>query len=391
MIMAFFMDHLLPLPSSGTIFAIAPLAGAAIAYGGSALLGGLFNMFSNNSTNKQNSRIAQAQMQFQKNMADHWYPQQQRWLQQNMYLSQALNNQSQDRTNRFNVDFWKMQNEYNTPSAQMQRYLDAGINPYNALGNISSGQAESLSSANFGSINASAPSTPIPSGASYSAISNAGAFDVFTNAMGNIVGQLMNVYQNPATNPRTMQQWARTTNIDNAVQESTASARINAAKTQSLIMDEQLKSARSEATKQLFEMHMAESRATALPEQLSLELARAGAEVVFYLERNLLTRNEAFLAVKRAVKTAYETSGIKINNNILRRTANYLIRSAKAAASISEYEAENLRDYGSKQAPSYEESVASGKLDAGIRTPVGGISAGGELRSTSRSYKKRSR
>lgn len=391
MVMAFLLDQILPLPSNGTIIAIAPLAGAAIAYGGSALLGGLFNMFSNNSTNKQNALIAEAQMQFQKNMADYWYPQQQRWLQQNMYLSQALNQQSQDRTNRFNVDFWRMQNEYNTPSAQMQRYLDAGINPYNALGNISSGSAESLSSANAGSINASAPSTPIPAGSSYSAISNAGAFDGFANAMGNIVGQLANVYQNPATNPRTMHQWARTVNIDNAVQESTASARVNAAKTQSLIMDEQLKTARTESTKQLFEMHMAEVRAIALPEQINIELSRAGAEVMFYRERNLLTRNEAYLAVKQAVKTAYETAGIKLNNNVLRRTTNALIRSAEAAASISEYEAENLRDYGTRNAPSYEESVASGKLDAGIRTPVGGISAGGELRNTSRSYKKRTR
>lgn len=391
MLIAFLLDWILPLPSSETVVAIAPLAGAAIAYGGSALLGGLFNMFSNNSANKQSARIAQAQMQFQKDMADHWYPQQQRWLQQNMYLSQSLNNQSQDRANRFNVDFWRMQNEYNTPAAQMQRYLDAGINPYNALGNISSGQAESLSSANAGSINASAPSTPIPSGASYSVISNAGAFDGFANAMGNIVDQLANVYQNPATNPRTMHQWARATNVDNAVQESTASARINAAKTQSLIMDEQLKSARSESTRQLFEMHMAEIRAAALPEQISIELARAGAEVIFYRERNLLTRREAYLAVKQAVKTAYETAGIKINNNILRRTTDALVRSANSAASISEYEAQNLRDFGVKEAPSYEESVASGKLDAGIRTPIGGISAGGELKNTSRSYRKRTR
>lgn len=391
MLIAFLLDLILPSPSSNSVFAIAPLAAAGIAYGGSALLSGLFNMFSNNSTNAQNARISQAQMQFQKNMADHWYPQQQRWLQQNMYLSQALNNQTQDRTNQFNVDFWNMQNAYNTPQAQMQRYLDAGINPYNALGNISSGQAESLSSANAGSINASAPSTPIPAGSSYSAISNAGSFDGFAVAMGNIVNQLMNVYQSPSTNPQTRQQWARTTNINNAVQESTASARINAAKTQSLIMDENLKAARSESTKQLFEAHMAETRAMALPEQITVELARAGAEVIFFRERNALTRKEAFLAIKQAVKTAYETAGIKLRNNVLQRTTESLVRSAEAAASISEYEAENMRNYGVRETPSIDESVASGKMDAGIRTPVGGISAGGELKSTSRTFKKRNK
>lgn len=29
-----------------------------------------------------------------------------------------------------NIDFWRMQNEYNTPAAQMERYMDAGLNPH---------------------------------------------------------------------------------------------------------------------------------------------------------------------------------------------------------------------------------------------------------------------
>lgn len=35
----------------------------------------------------------------------------------------------QRRANRDNINFWNMQNEYNTPSAQMQRLKDAGLNP----------------------------------------------------------------------------------------------------------------------------------------------------------------------------------------------------------------------------------------------------------------------
>lgn len=31
--------------------------------------------------------------------------------------------------NQYNVDNWKMQNEYNTPAAQMLRYAEAGLNP----------------------------------------------------------------------------------------------------------------------------------------------------------------------------------------------------------------------------------------------------------------------
>ena len=44
--------------------------------------------------------------------------------------------------NDWNLAQWNRQNAYNTPQAQRQRYEDAGINPYFALGNISSGSAQ---------------------------------------------------------------------------------------------------------------------------------------------------------------------------------------------------------------------------------------------------------
>lgn len=49
--------------------------------------------------------------------------------------------------NEWNLAQWNRMNAYNTPAAQRQRYEAAGINPYFALGNIQSGQAESLNSA----------------------------------------------------------------------------------------------------------------------------------------------------------------------------------------------------------------------------------------------------
>ena len=51
--------------------------------------------------------------------------------------------------NDWNLSQWNRQNAYNTPLAQRQRYEEAGINPYFALGNISSGQSESLLSADM--------------------------------------------------------------------------------------------------------------------------------------------------------------------------------------------------------------------------------------------------
>ena len=51
--------------------------------------------------------------------------------------------------NDWNLAQWNRQNAYNTPQAQRLRYEEAGINPYFALGNINSGQSESLLSADM--------------------------------------------------------------------------------------------------------------------------------------------------------------------------------------------------------------------------------------------------
>lgn len=51
--------------------------------------------------------------------------------------------------NDWNIAQWNRQNAYNTPLAQRQRYEEAGINPYFALGNITSGSAQSVMSADM--------------------------------------------------------------------------------------------------------------------------------------------------------------------------------------------------------------------------------------------------
>lgn len=55
----------------------------------------------------------------------------------------ATNLQIARETNQANADLWREQSAYNTPTNQMQRYRDAGINPYMAMSNITSGNAES--------------------------------------------------------------------------------------------------------------------------------------------------------------------------------------------------------------------------------------------------------
>lgn len=57
---------------------------------------------------------------------------------------------SQNRANRHNINFWKMQNEYNHPSAQMERLRKAGLNP-----NLVYGGSPSQTAGNAGAISPS--------------------------------------------------------------------------------------------------------------------------------------------------------------------------------------------------------------------------------------------
>ena len=98
-----------------------PQIGAALISGGASLLGGLFGGKSNQSAvdkaNATNIQIAREtnQQQYQ------------------MFQEQ----------NSFNERMYNQMQAYNTPAAQMQRYQDAGINPYIAAGNVQTGNVQS--------------------------------------------------------------------------------------------------------------------------------------------------------------------------------------------------------------------------------------------------------
>lgn len=81
-----------------------PLIGGALIGAGSSLLGSIFGSHSNSSTNAQNLLIARETNA----------------LQQRMFNQQLA----------WNLDMWHKNNQYNSPSEQVQRLKAAGLNPY---------------------------------------------------------------------------------------------------------------------------------------------------------------------------------------------------------------------------------------------------------------------
>lgn len=78
---------------------------------------GALNYSSQQKTNENNLRIAR-----ETNQANAWIA---------------------DQNNRFNERMWNLQNEYNTPLAQKQRLLDAGLNPNLMMNGGDTGNANS--------------------------------------------------------------------------------------------------------------------------------------------------------------------------------------------------------------------------------------------------------
>lgn len=118
--------------SSGTVqYAFLPIlvgsALAGLASGAGNVLSGIFNeeaVEDTNDANLQATRETNAQNR-------------ELFNQQLDYNTQMYENQK-----AYNNELIEKMNDYNTPANQMQRYRDAGINPYFALGNIDSGQMQ---------------------------------------------------------------------------------------------------------------------------------------------------------------------------------------------------------------------------------------------------------
>lgn len=104
-------------------FAIPPLIGAGLLSGAGSILGslfgGLFGSSGQSAANKANLQIARE--------------------------TNAQNYKMFQEQLGFTEDMWNKNNVYNSPSEQMKRYQEAGINPYMALDNISGGNAEAVS------------------------------------------------------------------------------------------------------------------------------------------------------------------------------------------------------------------------------------------------------
>lgn len=134
-----------------------PLPALAAAALDSPVIGGIVNGISSIFTNKSNADINREQREWQAQQND---------LQRNWQAGEnSLDRGQQNYWNQKSLDWqekmWNLQNQYNTPSAMMQRYKEANLNPYlaQATGNaVGSAPASSAGSPSISSSPAGSPS-----------------------------------------------------------------------------------------------------------------------------------------------------------------------------------------------------------------------------------------
>lgn len=94
-----------------------------------------------------------------------------------------------NRTNQRDMDFWKMQNAYNDPSAQMQRLKEAGLNPHLVYGNGADAQAGPIATHSAPQPNTRALQSP--------------EGEIIGNALGNGLFQYLDIRQRQSNIART--------------------------------------------------------------------------------------------------------------------------------------------------------------------------------------------
>ena len=285
--------------------------GAAAIGGGANLLGNLIGMRNTDKTNTKNYQIAQMN---------------------NQYNSLML-----DRQIRYNTDMWNKQNEYNTPAAQMQRYEVAGINPYMALGNIQSGQAQSAGGVTPPTASSATMQSFTPD---FSGIGQA-AQNYALNHLAETKLHSDLKYQKEMTRQLEIENQYREQKlieeIEGFIQDNKGKKLANYAQQieNRYLADTraaQLGNIRQEGEMlehtvrgKIIENLMNDYHFTMLPGQYKLSFASMAADTLLKHSQKELTDVQAEHEIEKKLKTIAEMCGIKWNNYILQKTAKDII------------------------------------------------------------------
>ena len=311
-------------------FTISALVGA-----GSSLISNIFGRSSTSSANKTNMRIAQMNNE---------------WSERMMQKQMDYNTAQWEREAAYNDRVRAETNEYNSASAQAQRLRDAGINPALAMSGANAGTSQGGSAPSGNSVG-----LPSPTGASvqpyhydFSGVGNALTTsmqiammqDKTAAEVNNLNAQADVARARAAADNAWTYEKLKETRVGRMFLEQTFDVRKNQmnADYQNTLrsgrqMEENIKLTISQGL-------LAQKELAIFDEQRAVGIANTIADTMLKGAQTRLTQQQMIHEVQKIVETSARAQGIKISNNVAKRTANSLVRRAYKDAmpsSIVEY------------------------------------------------------
>jgi len=354
------------------IISVGNVIGAIIG-GVSSLVGSALGVHSNNKTNKYNLQAVRE--------------------------TNASNERLAAENRQFQYNMWNAQNLYNTPKAQAQRLLDAGINPY-MNGEVGTGNSSNL------------PQSTVPQMQAPQLQSSAQIYQDAGNALANIAFQAelqdanakkVNSEASYAQMRTTMEQAKLSSEIVKLRQEAKTEAqrtfvaelekkflsdtfneRVASVANSNEFMRAQIINHQAQTNLTNIEADIAHIRGLFLPQQLTQELALVSAQIMATNASAKASLASVSFLVQQALTERVRRAGLTISNSQARQLTKSIVDESTYNAMLRKQQAINYRDYGTLDiGESYD---ISGKIGAKAGTPFAGVS--GEVSGSYRGKKK---
>lgn len=310
-----------------------PILGGALISAGSGIISNLFGSSSQKSANQTNMQIAQMNNE---------------WSERMMQKQMDYNYQQWLREAAWNEKMWNKQNEYNSAKSQVERYREAGLNPALMMSGQGAGTASSSSAPSGNSVGLPSPtSTSVqPYHYDFSQVGNA-----VNNAMqismqqdktaaevNNLNAQADVARARAAADNAWTYERLKETRIGRLFLEQTFDVRKNQMNADYLNtlrsgrqMEENIKLTISQGL-------LAQKELAIFDAERAAGIANIIADTLLKGAQRQLTKQQMIHEIQKMYKTSAEAQGIRISNDVARRSADSIVESTLQNVTLKPYE-----------------------------------------------------
>lgn len=245
----------------------------------------------------------------------------------NNYQINQMNNEFNERMMQKQMDYntmmWNKQNAYNDPSAQRQRLENAGLNPFLMMNGGNAGVAQGAGSTGMAQASQAAPQQafrPDFSGIPQAILMARQGENLEANTHAQVI-------DNQTRGIRNMQQFANMVadykgkEIHNKLQQTITSYADQ-------MQLEQLRNLQNQNANLLREGLLMDKNLSIFDEQTRLDFAQRVASILLTNAQTRASKQQTIHEIQKMYQTIAQTHGIKISNDVARRSANAIVDKA---------------------------------------------------------------